>query len=187
MQQLGVNTIRVYNLATDVNHDQCASIFNAAGIYMILDVNNPLQGQYLDRTDPGSTYTFDYLNHVFGIIEAFANYPNTLGFFAANEIINQQSTGEVPAYLRAVVRDMNDYIEANIGRKVGVGYSAADVEDLLEDTWNYLACNVDNSTNSKIDFFGLNDYEWCGQNTFTGAGWNKLVALFDGTTIPVFL
>lgn len=185
MQQLGVNTIRVYNLDANLNHDQCASIFNAAGIYMILDVNSGLPDEYIDRSNPSSTYTLDYLNHVFGIIEAFANYPNTLGFWAANEIINQNSSSDAPAYIRAVVRDMNDYISHNIGRPVGVGYSAADVDTLLTDTWNYLACNIDNSTSSKIDFFGLNDYEWCGDSSFTQSGWDKLVAMFDSTTIPV--
>lgn len=29
MQTLGVNTIRVYNLDPNLNHDECASIFNA--------------------------------------------------------------------------------------------------------------------------------------------------------------
>lgn len=186
MQQLGVNTIRVYNLDTNLDHNQCASIFNAAGIYMILDVNSGLDGQSIDRSNPGSTYNLDYLKHVFGIIEAFANFPNTLGFWAANEILNQNSSGDAPAYIRAVVRDMKDYISHNIGRPIGVGYSAADVDTLLVDTWNYLACNIDNSTSSKIDFFGLNDYEWCGQSTFTQSGWNKLIAMFDDTTIPVF-
>jgi 1,3-beta-glucanosyltransferase GAS3 len=29
MQILGINTIRVYNLDPDLNHDECASIFNS--------------------------------------------------------------------------------------------------------------------------------------------------------------
>lgn len=29
MQMLGINTIRVYNLDPNLNHDECASIFNA--------------------------------------------------------------------------------------------------------------------------------------------------------------
>lgn len=37
---LGINTIRVYNLNPYLNHDECASIFNAAGIYLALDVRN---------------------------------------------------------------------------------------------------------------------------------------------------
>lgn len=86
MQRIGVNTIRVYNVDTSLDHSACAAIFNAAGIYMIVDVNSGTYGQYIDRTDPASTYTLAYLKHVFGIIENFAPFPNTLGFFAANEM-----------------------------------------------------------------------------------------------------
>lgn len=32
MQALGINAIRVYNLNPNINHDECASIFNAVGI-----------------------------------------------------------------------------------------------------------------------------------------------------------
>jgi 1,3-beta-glucanosyltransferase GAS3 len=56
MQILGINTIRVYNLDPDLNHDECASIFNAAGIYMALDVNSPLVGESLDPSQPWTTY-----------------------------------------------------------------------------------------------------------------------------------
>lgn len=186
MQQLGVNAIRVYNVDANLNHDQCASIFNAAGIYMILDVNSGLYGEYIDRADPSSTYDTEYLTHVFQVIEAFAEYPNLLGFWAANEIINQNSTSSAPAYIRAVVRDMKDYIANNINRAIGVGYSAADVSSLLDDTWNYLACEDSSAPSSKIDFFGLNDYEWCGDSSYTASGYNQLVAMFSDASIPVF-
>lgn len=186
MQRLGVNTIRVYNLIADLNHDECASVFNAAGIYMLLDVNNGNYGSYIDRTAPWTTYTSDYLTHVFSIIEAFAPYPNLLGFFSGNEIINEESARMAPAYIRAVTRDMKDYIAKNVDREIGVGYSAADVASSLSDTWEYLGCELSNSTSSKIDFFGLNDYEWCGDSTFEQSGYNKLVDQFGNTSIPVF-
>jgi hypothetical protein len=153
---------------------------------MIIDVNSGLYGTYIDRTDPATTYTLEYLEHVFGIIENFAPFPNTLGFFAGNEILNQNSSYEVPMYIRAVVRDMKDYISHNIGRDIGVGYSAADVDAMLADTWNYLGCDLSNSSTSNIDFFGLNDYEWCGDSSYTQSGYDKLVSLFSGTDIPVF-
>jgi hypothetical protein len=186
MQQLGANTVRVYNVDPNLDHSACASIFNAAGIYMIIDVNSGLYGTYIDRSDPGSTYTSAYLQHVFGIIENFAPFPNLLGFFGGNEILNQNSSYEAPMYIRAVVRDMKDYISNNIGRDIGVGYSAADVDTMLADTWAYLGCDLANSTTSHIDFFGLNDYEWCGDSSFMQSGYNKLVHLFSGTNIPVF-
>lgn len=68
MQNLGVNTIRVYNLDPTVNHDDCASIFNAAGIYMLLDVNTPKVS--LNSEKPWTTYTGAYLEHVFTVVEA---------------------------------------------------------------------------------------------------------------------
>jgi hypothetical protein len=33
MQILGVNAVRVYNIHPDLNHDECASIFNAVGLF----------------------------------------------------------------------------------------------------------------------------------------------------------
>lgn len=95
-----VNTIRVYNLAPSANHDDCASIFNAAGIYMILDVNSPLENGSLNRVAPWESYNPIYMAQVFGVIEAFKNYPNTAGFFSGNEVINEDSVEQVPNYIR---------------------------------------------------------------------------------------
>jgi len=186
MQELGINTIRVYNLDPDVNHNECASIFNAAGIYMILDVNSPLPNQSLNRGSPWESYSATYLNRTFAVVEAFKNFDNTLGFFSGNEVINQDSVIQVPSYLRAVTRDIKNYIAKNVNRTIPVGYSAADVQELLSDTWSYLGCNLPNSTSSKIDFFGLNSYSWCGNSSFTTSGYDQLIAQFSNTTIPVF-
>lgn len=153
---------------------------------MIIDVNSGLSGQYIDRTDPSSTYTLAYMEHIFEMIEAFMNYPNLLGFFAGNEIINEEAVAEVPAYIRAVVRDMKEYISIHAPREIGVGYSAADVATQLPDTWSYLGCELENSTYSKMDFFGLNDYEWCGDSTYKESGYSTIVSDFEGTDIPVF-
>lgn len=188
MQQLGVNTIRSYNVDPSLNHDDCASIFNDVGIYMLIDVNSPLAGQSIDRSDPSGSYTLSYLEHIFTVVEAFKSYPNTLGFFAGNEIINTVQTGQAnPPYIRAVQRDLKNYISAHASRTIPVGYSAADVAEVLQDTWAYLQCNISSDDTSRSDFFGLNDYSWCGESaTFTSSGYNTLVAMFSNTTIPVF-
>lgn len=93
MQRLGVNAIRVYNVDPNLNHDMCMSIFNTVGIYVALDVNSPLPGESINRDEPWTTYTTSYLNRTFGVVEAFKNFPNTLLFFAGNEVINDNPTG----------------------------------------------------------------------------------------------
>lgn len=181
-----INTLRVYNLNPDVNHDECASIFNAAGIYMILDVNSPLPNQSLNRGAPWESYSPDYLSRVFQVIENFKAYPNLLGFFSGNEVINEESVVEVPQYIRAVTRDMKDYIAKHADRPIPVGYSAADVRPMLPDTMAYLSCSIPDEPSSKIDLFGLNSYSWCGDSTYEESGYDKLVADFQDATIPVF-
>lgn len=190
MQKLGVNTIRVYNLDPSIDHNECASIFNAVGIYMLLDVNSPLPNQSINRGDPSSSYNADYLSRIFGVVEAFKDFPNTLGFFGGNEVINDNPSGEiVPPYLRAVTRDLKNYIAQQSTRSIPVGYSAADVRDILTDTWEYLQCAVNGNTDdmSRIDFFGLNSYSWCGSTAnYQSSGYNVLQADFANTTVPVF-
>ena len=88
MQSLGINTIRVYNLDPNLNHDDCVSIFNAVGIYMILDVNSPLPNESLNPGDLASSYSSTYLERIFSVVEAFHDFPNVLGFFAGNEVMN---------------------------------------------------------------------------------------------------
>ncbi|ORY18312.1 Glucanosyltransferase-domain-containing protein [Clohesyomyces aquaticus] len=190
LQRLGVNTIRVYNVDPTLNHDDCASIFNAVGIYMIIDVNSPLGGESLNRAEPASSYNAGYLSRIFGVVENFKGYPNTLGFFAGNEVMNDVgSSKENPPYIRAIQRDLKNYIAAHSTRTIPVGYSAADVRPILEDTWAYMQCSLTGSISdpTRSDFFGLNSYSWCGADaTYQTAGYNDLVTMFANTTLPIF-
>jgi hypothetical protein len=154
---------------------------------MILDVNSPLQGESINRAEPWTSYNSDYLTRVFGIVENFKNLPNTLGFFAANEVMNDLNTAEYnPMYIRAVQRDLKNYIKKHASRTIPVGYSAADVRDILQDTWAYLQCDHNDDASSS-DFFGLNSYSWCGSDaTFQSSGYSDLVNMFKDSAIPVF-
>lgn len=73
---------------------------------MLIDVNSPLAGESIDRSAPWTTYTTSYLNRTFAVVEAFKNFPNTLLFFAGNEVINDIPTGKtVPPYMRVSLRN----------------------------------------------------------------------------------
>lgn len=39
MEKLGVNTIRVYHVDPDANHDGCMKVFADAGIYAMIDMD----------------------------------------------------------------------------------------------------------------------------------------------------
>lgn len=67
---------------------------------MILDVNSPFSTGSLDRKKPWTTYNAGYYKQVFGVIEAFKNFDNVLGFFAGNEVINEDATFSTPKYVR---------------------------------------------------------------------------------------
>ncbi len=189
LQILGVNTIRVYNVNPDLNHDKCASIFNAAGMYMVLDVNSPLVGESLTSDKPWESYYASYLNRTFAVVEAFKDYPNTLAFFSGNEVLNNEETGAtVPPYVRAVTRDLKNYIKKHSSRTIPVGYSAADVRSILFDTYNYFQCSLkgDDDDMSKGDIFALNSYSWCGDSSFKTASYDQLVSGFTGNSVPIF-
>ena len=50
---------------------------------------------------------------------------------------------------------------------------------------NYLACGSNKS--EAADFFSLNVYEWCGDSSFDGSGYNELVVNATGLQIPIFI
>lgn len=190
MQMLGINTIRVYNLDPSLDHNLCMSIFNAVGIYVLLDVNSPLSNESINPEDLTGSYNLDYLRRTFAIIEAFHNFPNTLGFFGGNEVLNKiELANKVPPYIRAVTRDLKNYIAKHSPRNIPVGYAAASVGELLKDTWSYLQCAIRGSKTdpSKIDFFGVNSYDWCGADaTYENTIYPTFIAQFFNTTVPVF-
>ena len=189
LQVLGVNAIRVYNLNPNQNHDECASIFNAAGMYMLIDVNSPLVAESLTSFEPWTSYYAAYLNRTFAIVEAFKNYPNTLAFFSGNEVMNNEETAAtVPPYSRAVTRDIKEYISKHSSRPIPVGYSAADVRDILFDSFQYFQCAEDGDKNdmSHADLFALNSYSWCGTSSFKESSYNDLVTGFTGSSVPIF-
>ncbi|KAK9453992.1 Glucanosyltransferase-domain-containing protein [Dipodascopsis uninucleata] len=189
LQKLGVNTIRTYTVSPWLNHDKCMSIFNAVGIYVILDVNSPLPGESIHRNDPWESYNENYLKRVFSIIDAFKGYPNILGFFAGNEVFNDAVSSSVsPPYIRAVQRDIKNYISKHANRTIPVGYSAADDNQIRVAGWEYLQCTTgENATDiSRSDFYGLNTYQWCsGRDEYQTSGYGAIATAFNGSSIPI--
>ncbi|MCJ1366024.1 beta-glucanosyltransferase [Acarospora aff. strigata] len=180
--KLGINTIRVYTVDNSKNHDECMNALAAAGIYLVLDANTPKYS--LNRADPKISYNDVYLQNIFATIDAFAKYDNTLAFFSGNEVINDDQTTAAAPYVKAVTRDMRQYIGNRKYRKIPVGYSAADVNSNRLEMAQYMNCGSDDE---RSDFFAFNDYSWCDPSSFKISGWDQKVKNFTDYGIPLFL
>jgi hypothetical protein len=79
MAQVGINTIYVMAINPNSTHDDCFSIFNAVGIYVVvvLRKDGVFDTSYEDFT---KSYTTDFLKGMFEIIDAVKDYDNLLGF-----------------------------------------------------------------------------------------------------------
>jgi hypothetical protein len=182
MQQLGVNTVRVYSIDNSVNHDACMALMQKAGIYLVLDLNTPQNS--LNRNDAAASYNAAYLQHLFATVDAFKGFDNVLGFFAGNEVVNDIPTTGTAPWIKAVIRDVKQYIAAQSKRLIYVGYSSTDVPESRYLLPEYLSCGDDPL--ARADFIGTNVYSWCGDSSYTKAGWDQLVAGFGDLVVPVF-
>ncbi|KAF8344164.1 glycoside hydrolase family 72 protein [Cantharellus anzutake] len=182
LQQLGVNTIRVYSVNSSLNHDTCMSLLSKAGIYTIIDLSLPVNGS-LDRVSP--SWTTNLLNLYVETIEAFSKYDNVLAYNVGNEVAISNLTTVVGPFIKAAARDVKGTAYVALGLlliKLGiftlaylkskkfpqlVGYASVDAPDIWRLPFaQFLSC--DNEATS-IDIYGLNNYEWCGDSNFQAA------------------
>lgn len=158
----------------------------SAGIYLVIDVNSPLPNHHLNRYEPWTTYNKEYLKNVYQVVDQFSEYNNTLGFFAGNEVVNDKvSATNSAVYIKALVRDIKNYIEHHAPRIIPVGYSAADDLRYRVSLSEYLQC-VDATLSDSVDFYGVNSYQWCGKQTMQSSGYDKLVKAYSDFRQPIF-
>ncbi|KAJ3551455.1 hypothetical protein NP233_g13079 [Leucocoprinus birnbaumii] len=164
LQQLTVNTIRVYSVNSSLNHDDCMSAFSNAGIYTIIDLSLPLNGS-IDRNNP--TWSTNLLDQYIATIDVFSKYDNVLAYNVGNEVVISNSTQAAP-FVKAAARDIKAYLQSK-GSNALVGYASIDGgQGFRVPLADYLSCDPSgsNSGATAIDLYGLNNYEWCGASSF---------------------
>ncbi|CAL1696353.1 unnamed protein product [Somion occarium] len=183
LQQLGVNTIRVYSVNSSLNHDSCMSTFSGANIYTIIDLSLPVNGS-IDRSSP--SWAANLLDLYISTIDVFTKYDNVLAYNVGNEVVIAPNGTAAAAYVKAAARDTKAYLASKSSSAL-VGYAAIDGDSTwIDPLANYLSCDPSggNSGNTAIDLFGLNNYEWCGDAS--ASAYANKNAQFAGYNVPAY-
>lgn len=180
LQQLQTNVIRVYAINTSVNHDECLNLFAQNGIYVVADLSEP--GLSISRENP--SWTVELYNRYTTVVDEMAQYSNVLGFFAGNEVTNNNTNTDASPFVKAAIRDTKAYIKSKNYRSIPVGYSTNDDSDTRGYLADYFTCG---KTEESADFYGINMYEWCGSKVdFKTSGYADRTQEFANFTVPVF-
>lgn len=178
MIKSNTNALRIYAVDPTKNHDECMKTFADAGIYIIADLSEPKAS--INRDSP--EWNLELYDRYTSVVDLFAQYSNVLGFFAGNEVSNNNTNTGASAFVKAAIRDMKSYIKSK-GWSFPVGYSSNDDEAIRVPIADYFSCG---SLDERADFFGINMYEWCGDSTFATSGYKDRTEEYKNLTIPVF-
>lgn len=181
-KELGVNTVRVYQVDPAANHDVCMNAFAAHNIYVIADLSEPKNS--INRNSP--SWDTDLLERYTAVVDSMHAYSNLIGFMAGNEVIDSVENTDSAAFVRATIRDVKNYMKQKGYRQIPVGYASTDESITRLDSANYFVCNDNDTTDTVADFYALNMFEWCGYSSFRTSGYRERTMEFALMPVPVF-
>ncbi|KAK4686291.1 hypothetical protein P7C73_g3844, partial [Tremellales sp. Uapishka_1] len=88
------------------------------------------------------------------------------------------------AFVKAAARDVKAYLKS-VGSTALVGYSAVDGDpDFRNALAEYMTCGGDSIS---VDIYGLNNYEWCGNETLTSSHWDTITSGFANLSVATYM
>ncbi|CUM62506.1 uncharacterized protein PRCAT00000057001 [Priceomyces carsonii] len=179
LKEIGINTIRVYQVDPLADHDQCMNIFLRNGIYVLADLSEPSLS--INREFPA--WDVDLIERYTSVVDSLHKYDNVLGFFAGNEVTNSNNSIGASPFVKAAIRDIKAYMKNKRYRKIPVGYAASDNADIRHVLSSYFICDREED---RTDFFGINMYEWCGYSSYPTSGYRERTEEYKNFPVPIF-
>lgn len=193
MQDLGVNTIRIYSVDPGKSHDKFMCACAEAGIYVLVGMAAPCENCAILDLNPPQCYPDALFTRMQAVYNAFAVYDNVLGFSVANEnnlLRTFEKTGvQTMPCAKALLRDVRNYAASCSGslRQVPIGIDLADI--LPRPQWlEYMDCAIGNNEYTRAQWIGFNPYVECDQTTHLtyaqSAGLQNLMSVYDNVKYP---
>ncbi|CAD0110411.1 unnamed protein product, partial [Aureobasidium uvarum] len=182
-KELGINTIYIYFIDNNKQHDKAMKLLEEAGIYVVATVSTPTCS--INRSKPYESYNTANVSSFLKTAGIMAGYRNTLAIAAGDSVVNSRSNLPATPVLKAVVRDLKRYLLSSNKSKgtriIPVGYSSADALQINQHP-GFLEYLYFGDKESTIDFWAPKNYGWVGKSGMQMSGWNSL-----NFAIPVFL
>ncbi|OBA20345.1 hypothetical protein METBIDRAFT_78756 [Metschnikowia bicuspidata var. bicuspidata NRRL YB-4993] len=182
LKELGVNTVRVYQVDPRLNHDVCMNAFASHGIYVLVDLSEP----QLSINQRLPSWDVELLRRYTDVVDSMHSYTNLLGFIAGNEVLNKVENSAAAAFAKGSVRDIKAHIRNKNYRRIPVGYASADDTITRIDSASYFVCTDTSLDAAVVDFYALNMFEWCGYSSYATSGYKERTAEFSNLPVPVF-
>ncbi|KXX77407.1 hypothetical protein MMYC01_206065 [Madurella mycetomatis] len=178
MRNLGVNTIYVYSIDPEQDHDGCMEEFANQGIYVWLNLGDfPRATDSLQQEPQWTASQYSWWTMC---MDSIAGFDNVLAFGIAQQTINESPNSTVVApSLKAAARDVRAYRDARGYRAIPLSYSAGEEEQFQLLTAEYLTCG---DTDETIDIFALNIFDGCEE-----ADYDRLYDRYRDFHIPLIV
>ncbi|EEY61025.1 glycoside hydrolase, putative [Phytophthora infestans T30-4] len=199
LAEAGVNAVRLYAVDPSKSHDGFMCELRKYGMYALVDLGASCENCSITVDEYPACYPGALKTRGQQIITEFAQYDNTLGFSAGNEINNlvKDASTNAPCQ-KKFIRDMRAFIGgcSSTMRSIPVGVVMADPDTTnnnRELNAQYYNCRTESSDKyENAEWYGLNTDQYCDGDVTELAdadGFSQLLTDFSNysMSIPVML